>query len=174
MKAKLLFLVFVLLLISLACNIPLPDSATSTPTPTPTATLTLTPTPTPTPVVITPTVTVCAFVENPGPPPPELVKRAQAAFEATGLKGDLKVSGEGEYVCSEFHLRSVDFEFTLDIADLTDIGSMKEMVDKVKMYPIKEVLDNTNLGNFRIRFRNEKLFCWWDDAQGCGQVMSLP
>ena len=174
MKPQLLIPVFVLLLVSLACNIPLPSSTTPTPTLTPTETPTQTTTPTPTPIVITPTVTVCAYVENPGPVPPELEKRAQDAFAVTGLKGDLKVSGEGEYTCSEFHLRSVDFEFSMDIADLTDIGSMKDIVDKVKMYPVKEVLNNTNLGNFRIRFRNATQFCWWDDAQGCGPAMSLP
>ncbi len=113
-------------------------------------------------------------MENPGPPPPELVKRAQDAFAATGLKGDLRVTGEGEYTCREFHLRSVSFEFTLDVADLKDSAMEKAIADKLKVYPVKEVLNNTNLGDIRVRFRSGKQFCWWDDVQGCGPAMPLP
>ena len=160
MKPQLLIPIFVLLLVSLACSIPL--SAAATPTPAPTA------------FVLPPTITICPFMENPGPPPADLVKRAQDAFAATNLKGDLKVTGEGEYTCAEFLLRSVSFGFTLDIADLKDIGSMKEMVDKLKMYPVKEVLNNANFGSLKIRFSNGKEFCWWDDAQGCGPAIPLP
>jgi hypothetical protein len=160
MKPQLLIPVAVFLVVSLACSIPL--SAARIPTPAPTA------------FVLPPTITVCPFVENPGPPPPELVKRAQDAFAAFGFKGDLKVTGEGEYTCAEFHLRSVSFEFTLDVADLKDAAMMKALADKLKVYPVKQVLGNTNFGDSKVRFRAGKEFCWWDDVQGCGPAMPLP
>jgi hypothetical protein len=160
MKPRFLISVSVFLLVSLACSLPLSAAATSTPAPTA--------------FVLPPTVTICPFVENPGPPPPELVKRAQDAFAATGLKGDVKVTGEGEYTCSEFHLRSVSFEFTLDVADLKDTAMMKALAEKLKVYPVKHVLDNTNFGYSKVRFRAGKEFCWWDDVQSCGPVMPLP
>jgi hypothetical protein len=117
---------------------------------------------------------VCPYVENPGPPPADLVKRAQDAFTATSLKGDLNVTGDGEYTCSQFHLRSVSFEFTLDVADLKDTAMMKALADKLKVYPVEQVLDNTNFGDIKVRFRAGKEFCWWDDVQGCGPVMAKP
>jgi hypothetical protein len=155
MKTKFLIAALVLLAVSLACSLPFRASAT----------------PIPEPDVLPPTL--CPFIQNPGPPPADLVKRAQDAFAATGLPGELKVTGEGEYTCTEFHLRSVGFEFTLDVADLTDAGAMKDMVVKLEEYPVKDVLDGKNLDNIKVRFRAGGQFCWWHYAQGCGPAMPL-
>jgi len=156
MKAQLLIVVIVIVAASLACTLPLRTETT----------------PVTLPQAVT--VTVCPFVENPGPPPADLVKRAQAAFAATGLAGDLKVTGEGEYTCSEFHLRSVSFEFSLDVSNLKDVGAMRPLAARVKEFPVKEVLAGNNLGDIKVRFRAGGEFCWWDDAQGCGPAMPLP
>jgi hypothetical protein len=164
MKTNLLIAAVVMLAASLACS--LPFRAPATPIPEPDV---LPPTQAP----IGPPPTMCPFIQNPGPPPADLIKRAQDAFAATGLPGELKVTGEGEYTCTEFHLRSVGFEFTVDIADLTDVGAMKDMAVKLEAYPVKDVLDGKNLDNIKLRFRAGDQFCWWDDTQGCGPVMPL-
>ncbi len=165
MKTRLLIPVVTLIAVLLACNAPfratVPPIAPQRPA-------------TDTPSVVI-TVTVCPFVENPGPAPADLVKRAQDAFAATGLKGELLVSGEGEYTCSEFHLRSVDFEFSLDVPDLKDESAMKTLASRIKKYPVKEVLNGHNLGNFKLRFQAGGQFCWWDENnQSCGPAMPLP
>jgi hypothetical protein len=112
-------------------------------------------------------------VENPAPPPPDLVKRAQDALAASGLAGTLKVTGEGEYSCTQFLLRSVSFELSVDVADLNDTAAMKTLAARVKEFPVKEVLGSGTLGGIRIRFRAVKQFCCWDDVQGCGSAMPL-
>ena len=158
MKPRLLIPVIILIAVSLACSAPFSAVAT----------------PMPTAFVPPPTMTICPFMENPGPPPADLVKRAQDAFAAAGFVGDLQVTGEGEYTCAQFHLRSVSFGFSLDVKDLKDTGAMKILAAKVKAYPVKEVLGGVNLGELKIRFRAGKEFCWWDDVQGCGSAMPLP
>ena len=178
MKTRLLIAVLVLMMASLACS--LPFQATGTPTPAPIVhppTITVAPAtpvvlvPTITPAVLTPSPTVCAYVENPGPVPADLVKRAQDAFTAAGFVGNLQVTGDGEYACDKFLLRSVSFVFSLDVTDFKDIGAMKTLAAKVKGYPVKEVLGNTNFGDIKVRFQVGKEFCWWDDVQGCGPAM---
>ena len=72
--------------------------------------------------------------ENPGPPPPDLVKQAQDACAATGLAEDLKVTGEGEYTWNKFLLRTVRIEFPVDVADLKDTGAMQTLAAKVKEF----------------------------------------
>jgi hypothetical protein len=124
-----------------------------------------------TPTALAPTETVCPWIENPGPPPPEVEKRAQDAFAATGLPGTLTVTGEGEYTCEEFHLRSIGFEFTLDVGDLGDRAAMEVLVARVKDFPVSEILAGRNFDGIKIRFRSGDQFCWWDDVQGCGPTM---
>jgi len=118
-------------------------------------------------------MTICPWVENPGPVPPEIEQRAQAAFAASSLPGSLRLTGEGEYTCTEFHLRSVGFEFTLDVSDLHDLDAMRKLAARVKDFPVRDVLNGGNLDAVRIRFRHGKDFCWWDGVQGCGPVMPL-
>jgi len=113
--------------------------------------------------------TVCAYVENPGlyGGPGE---RAQDAFTAAGFVGNLQITADGEYACNKFLLRSVSFVFSLDVTDFKDIGTMKTLAVKVKGYPVKEVLGNTNFGDIKVRFQVGKEFCWWDDVQAAGQL----
>jgi hypothetical protein len=150
MKAQIWISIVVLIAASFACSLPHQSYVTATPTLSP---------------------TMCPFVQNPGPPPPEVVKRAQDTFAAMGIAGDLRVSGEGEYTCNEFHLRSVSFEFSLDVSDLKDIGAMKTLAARINAFPVKEVLGNTNFGGMKLRFKAGGMFCWWDDVQGCGPVI---
>jgi len=126
-----------------------------------------------TPTALAPTETLCPWMENPGPPPPEVERRAQDAFVASGLAGVLEVTAEGEYACEQFHVRSVGFAFTLDVDDLGNRAAMEALAARAKDFPVSEVLSGGNLGGLWIRFRSGNQFCWWDDVQGCGPVMPL-
>jgi hypothetical protein len=131
-----------------------------------TATVVAAPSPTPTAVK-----TPCPWVENPGPPPPEVEKRAQQAFASTGLTGTLVVRGAGEWACTEFHLRNVDFEFTLLVSDLKDQNALKAIAAQVQDIPKQALQNQSRLGSLRIRFKADKQFCWWNVEKGCGDIM---
>lgn len=124
---------------------------------------------------VLPTPTPCAFVQNPGPAPAEVVTRAQAAFNATGLPGSVNVTGYGEYQCDKFGLMGVDFQFNLAVADFTDQKALAALADKVKDIPQAALQGASSLGQVKIRFTTATQFCWWDAAtQTCGDPLNGP
>lgn len=146
-----------------ACGVVAPPTPTSTPSPVPTDTATLEP-------------TNCPYVQNPGPAPAEVVTRAQAAFAATGLPGEVRATGYGEYSCEHFGLMGVDFEIRISAPDLTDFKAMAAQAAQVASIPQDALQNTTQLGNFNIQFRtSDNHFCWWNTAsQTCGDVMTGP
>jgi hypothetical protein len=127
------------------------------------------------PTPIPPTPTSCPYTRNPGPPPPEVEKRAQDAFyamAAQGIRGRLKVGANGEYSCNQFAIEDIYFEYTLYVPDLEDQAKIREYVSKVTQ-SAKDSLQGWNMGQVRVHFisGNE---CWWDELQnGCGPIRPL-
>ncbi len=120
----------------------------------------------PTAVPPTPTGSPCPFVANPGPPPPEVEKRAQDAFQAmaeSGIRGKLRVQAYGEYSCDKFGVQAVDFEYTLVVPDLQDQATIQEQVARVKQ-SAKESVQGWNLGQVSVRFVSGQE-CFWDENQ---------
>ena len=146
---------------------------TSTPIPVTTQiafTPTLTPLPpTATSVTSTPTAR-CFWMYAYRAAPPEIEAEAQRLFSATGVRGTLVVGGFGETFCDEFHLRQVDFEFRLQVNNLTDQLTMSQAAARVASIPGQATLNKKSLGTVRIRFEAGNKFCWWEGDR-CGETM---
>jgi hypothetical protein len=114
-------------------------------------------------------------MRNPGPPPPEVEKRAQDAFfamGATGIRGTLTVEANGEYSCDHFAVEDINFVYTLYVSDLTDQTTIREYVSKVTE-SAKESLQGWNMGAVKVRFVAGKE-CWWDELQNaCAPISPL-
>jgi hypothetical protein len=126
-----------------------------------------------TPIPLTPTI--CPYMRNPGPPPPEVEKRAHDAFCAMGvrgIRGTLKVEANGEYSCDHFAVEDINFEYTLYVSDLENKTTIKEYVSKVTE-SAKESLQGWNMGYVKVRFvAGEE--CWWDELQNaCAPIRPL-
>ncbi len=114
----------------------------------------------------TPTGTACPYVGNPGPPPPEVEKRAQDAFQAmgsSGIRGRLRVQAYGEYSCDKFGIEQVNFEYTLVVPDLQDQATIRDYVARVEQ-SAKESLQGWTLGQVRVQFIAGQE-CHWDEYQ---------
>jgi hypothetical protein len=140
---------------------------------TPTATSIPTATSTPAPIATT-EQTQCAYTQNPGPAPEAVVNRAQTAFAATGLPGEVLVNGYGEYnSCGGFGLMEVDFQINLVVPSLTDQAAMAALVPQVQDIPQQALQGESSLGNFKIQFKTTDHFCWWDiAAKTCGDILN--
>jgi len=145
-----------------ACSVLAPATPTALP-----------PSATPVPTATT-DQTQCAYTQNPGPAPDSVVSRAQTAFAATGLPGEVLVNGYGEYnSCGGFGLMEVDFQVNLVVADLTDQAAMAALVPQVQDIPQKALQGESSLGNFKIQFKTTDHFCWWDiAAKTCGDILN--
>jgi hypothetical protein len=126
-----------------------------------------------TPIPLTPTA--CPYMRNPGPPPPEVEKRAKEALiamGAMGIRGTLKVEANGEYSCDHFAVEDINFEYTLVVSDLTDQTTIRDDVARVTQ-SAKESLQGWNMGAVHVRFvAGEE--CWWDELQNaCAPIRPL-
>jgi hypothetical protein len=126
-------------------------------------------------VQITSTPTSCPYMRNPGPPPPEVEKRAQDALIAMGpmgIRGTLKVEANGEYSCDHFAVEDINFEYTLYVSDLQDQTTIKEYVSKVKD-SAKASLQGWNLGAVSVRFVAGQECVWNELQNACAPIQTL-
>jgi hypothetical protein len=119
--------------------------------------------------------TQCPYMRNPGPPPPEVKKRAQDAFFAlgpSGIRGTLKVEANGEYACDQFAVEDINFEYTLYVSTLADQAMLKEYVTKVTQ-SAKDSLQGWNFGYVKVRFVTGET-CGWDELRNaCAPIQPL-
>ncbi len=162
--------VLILLIFFAGCG----KSPTVAPTVTPIPTLTSTPTATRTPApTITPTT--CPYMQNPGPTPPEVEKRAQEAFinlGATGIRGKLQLDAYGEYSCEHFGVMGINYVYTVTVTDLGDQAAMRAIVATLKE-SAKNTVQGYNLGQVTVRFVTGQQ-CVWDELQNaCSPIEPL-